>query len=155
MKNVSKRNRWSLACTGLVVVASACVVPALADDIMAKHDMMMHDQMMTMKDGMKDDASKMQMTSDLAKTMVMQHMAMAMCADGKCQKMVDADPDIKKMSDDAMKMANDPEQVKMLAEQLKKDPMAMKQIMMMSMAHDAMMSDKALGGMHDDKMMKH
>lgn len=113
---------------------------SFADDMMAKDDMM-KSEMMKMKDGMKDDASKMAMTQDMAKMMVMHHMMMDMCKDGKCEMMMKNDPDMMKMMDDAKAMAMDQEKMKMMQQQIMADPQMMHQVMTGAMAQSMMMKD--------------
>ena len=162
----SKRTRYAAACLCTAIAAAGYfLAPAHAepmkDDMkpaMTMPDKMMSDQMMMAKDGMKDDAAKMQMTHDLAKMMVMHQMAMQMCADDKCAAMM-KEPGMTAMADDAKKMAADPAKMAAMRDEISKDPAMMRMTMMMSMAHASMMPMKDIndgkmndGMKHDEKM---
>jgi hypothetical protein len=100
-----------------------------------------------------DDAGKMQMTSDLAKLMVMHKMAAQMCTDEKCVMMM-KDADTTKIMDDATKMAADVDKMKMMEDAVMKDPAAMKSLMMMCMNRMAGMREHAMDGKMDGSKME-
>ena len=159
------RNAVAGVCAAAVVCTFALLAPAFGDDAktmagdgmmkkdaMPMTDSMMADGMTMMKDGMKDDAAKMQMTNDMAKMMVMQKMAMQMCTDGKCMMMMTQDEPTMKMMDAASKMAADPDKMATMRDAIMNDPASMKMVTMMSMAHSAMMKDMPASKMDGGKM---
>ena len=127
MIKTTRRTRLAVASLGLALAgASAYVLPTFAQDAMEHgdmqdkmggkmgDDMMMKDQMAKMKTAMSDETGKMQMTQDLAKTIVMERMAMKMCMSDAGKKMMSEDAGMQKMVADAEKMAADPEKMKMM-----------------------------------------
>ena len=134
---------------------TACTHTARADDKMADGKMamatdkmamsaddqkMMMDQAMKMKEMAADPKQADMMKTDMAKMMVMDHMAKEMAMDPQFkQSAMDmmSDANIKKIHEDAMAMAKDPEQMKKMQQEIMADPMMMKmvnhQAMMMSM----------------------
>jgi hypothetical protein len=92
-----------------------------------------------------------------ARLMVMDKMAMSMSMDPKFKQMLMqsmSDPNMKKVHDDAKKMADDPGQMARMQQDIMADPKAMAMVMHMAhitaMMHDSMMMHDNM--MHDGKM---
>ncbi len=152
LKNVSRKSLLSCCLAATLATGAVGGYRAFAQDKMMDKggmmsDDMMKSEMMKMKDMMKDDSSKMAMEKDMAKQMVMMHMAMDMCKDGKCDMMMKSDPEMMKMMDDSKAMAMDADKMKMMKDQIMADPKMMHEVMMDAMVHNMMMKD--MGG---DKM---
>jgi hypothetical protein len=120
----------------------------MADD----HMKMAADHMDKMKMMAADQSQSMQMTTDMAKMMVMDKMASQMAMDPKFKQMSMqsmSDANMKKVHDDAKKMADDPAQMAKMQREIMADPKMMQMVMhmaeKMSMMHEGMM-------MKDDKM---
>ena len=128
----------------------------MADD----HMKMATEHMDKMKMMAADPAQSMQMVSDMARMIVMDHMAMQMAMDPKfkqisMQSMSDAN--MKKVHDDAKKMAEDPARMAKMQQEIMADPKMMMVVMhvaeKMSMVHDAMMHEGMMqDGMKDSKI---
>ena len=97
----------------------------------------------------------------MARLMVMDQMATHMAADPSFQKMLQqsmSDPNVKKVHEDARKMAEDPAQAAKIKQQIMDDPKAMHMVMhlaaRMAMMHEGMTHDSMMheGMMKDDKM---
>jgi hypothetical protein len=116
------------------------------------HMKMATDHMDKMKMMAADQSQSMQMTTDMARMMVMDHMASRMAMDPKFKQMYMQsmnDANMKKVHDDAKKMADDPAQMAKMQQEITADPKMLQMVMhmaeKMSMMHDGMM-------MKDDKM---
>jgi hypothetical protein len=132
----------------------------MADD---DHMKMASDQMDKMKMMAADDAQAQQMTADMAKMMVMDHMAMQMVMDPKFKDMAMQsmnDPNMKKVHDDAKAMADDPAQMAKIQQDITADPKSMQMVMHMAvqmamhdsmMAKDSMSKDDSMKDMSGDK----
>lgn len=159
---MSKITRKSLVAAALA--AAVCAVGPRAatwaeDKMPADHMKMSGDQMKMTADHMDkmkmmaaDPAQAQQMTMDLANLMVMDHMAMQMAMDPMFKQMAMqamSDPSVKKVHDDAKKLAQDPAQMAKMQQEIMADPKAMQ--MVMHMAHNMAMMHG--GMMHDGKMM--
>jgi hypothetical protein len=120
-----------------------------ADEKMAgDHMKMASEQMDKMKMMAADQAQAQQMTADMAKMMVMDHMAMQMAMDPKFKDMAMQtmnDENVKKVHDDAKAMADDPAQMAKMQQDVMADPKSMQMVMhmaaKMSMMHDAKMKE--------------
>jgi hypothetical protein len=137
------RKLFTTSALALAVCAVGPLAVTWAQDKMADDHMKMADQHMKMTDDqmkmasdhmdkMKtmaaDQAQAQQMTLDLAKMMVMEHMAMQMAMDPKFKEMVMhsmEDVNMNKVHDDAKKMAEDPAQMAKIQQDIKADPKAM------------------------------
>jgi len=100
-------------------------------------------------------------TAKAARLMVMDKMAMHMAMDPSFSKMTEqsmSDPNMKKLHDDARKMADDPAQMARIQQDIMADPMAVSMVMHMArsmvMMHQGMMQDGMMHGemMKDGKM---
>jgi hypothetical protein len=151
-----------VAVASLSLAAGACWTVVRADEpkMMEDKKMMMSpedskmctDECMKVKEMAADPQKAETMTADVAKMMVMEHMAKMMAMDPAFQKSAKelmADPAMIKIRDDAKKMAEDPDSMKKIKEEVMADPkakmMVMHQAVMMTMMHDKM-------GMDGDKM---
>ena len=102
-----------------------------------------------MKQMAADPAEMSKMKDEMAKMMVMDKMAMKIANDPQASEQLKAameDPNVKKAHEAAMQMAKDPEQSKMMMDQIMADPTEMKSVMHSAMMMK-MMEDKGAGKM--------
>ena len=114
--------------------------------VSADDSKMMVDRIDKMKENAADPAKAEMMEKDMAKMMVMDHLAKALSDDATVKSaMMEAmaDPNVKKVHEEAMKMAKDPEMMKKMEDEITADPEAMKHVdhsaMMMAMHGDTKM----------------
>jgi hypothetical protein len=94
-----------------------------------------------------DPAQSAMMAKDMAKMMVMDHMAEMLAKDEACKQACMAamsDPAMMKVHEQAAAMAKDPEQMKKLQDEIAADPASMKMVM-----HESMQMSKPMGMMPD------
>ena len=95
--------------------------------------------------------------ADMARLMVMDKMAMHMAMDPTFSHMLQqtmSDPNVKKVHEDARKLAEDPAQMAKIKQQIMEDPKAMQMVMHLAMMNSGMMHHNMTqeGMMKDDKM---
>lgn len=143
------RKPFVAAALALAVCAVGPRAAVLAEERMAdEHMKMATEHMDKMKMMAGDQNQAMQMTSDMAKMMVIDHMAMQMAMDPKFKQMsmqAMSDANMKKVHDDAKKMAEDPAQMAKMQQEVMADPKMMQMVMHMA---------EKMSMMHDEKMMK-
>ena len=140
---------YAFALTALAVCLIASSPAVRAEEKMADdHMKMAADHMDKMKMMAADQSQSMQMADDMARMMVMDGMAKKMAMDPKFKQMsmqAMADANMKKVHDDAKKMAEDPAQMAKMQHEIMADPKMMQMVMHMA---------EKMSMMHDDMMMK-
>ena len=113
---------------------------------------MVIDHIDKMKSMAGDEAESKKLTMSMARVMVMDRMAMSLSMDPKFKDSLQqcaADPAMKKVTDNAMKMAMDQEQMTKIQTEIASDPKAMHMVIHMA-AMSAMKQDHV---MHEDHIM--
>lgn len=162
--------RSSLSVFALGVTTCAVAPNATAQEKMSSDDKMISGDSMKMTpaemkmagdhmDKMKMMASEhpQEMAADMARMMVMNRMAMQMAMDPSFLQMLQhsmSDPDMKKAHEDAQKMADDPEQMAKMKQQIMDDPKAMQMVMHLAGTMAMMHADTMGHGMMKDDKMK-
>ncbi|HSZ59065.1 MAG TPA: hypothetical protein VK797_25715 [Tepidisphaeraceae bacterium] len=157
---------------GAVLLVGLCfVIPSSRAQEAGDHMKMSGDSMMKMSpEEMKmagEHMDKMKMmaaehpqetASDIARMMVMDKMAMHMAMDPSFLHMLQqsmSDPNMKKVHEDARKMAEDPAQMAKIKQQIMDDPKAMQIVMHLAMTNSGMMHHgMTQEGMTKDSQMK-
>jgi hypothetical protein len=156
MHKIIRKSFLAAALTAAVCSVGSRFVVAADEKMSGDHMKMAGEQMDKMKMMAADQAQAHEMAAEMARLMVMDHMAMQIAMDPKFKQMSMqsmSDPNMKMVHDDAKKMADDPALMAKMQQEIMSDPRDMRFVMhmahTMTMMHDGMMHD---GMMHDDKM---